>query len=432
VRGIGTLAALAAIAATAIGTSDAHGTAARRAPAPAAESGQLVVDWNRQLLKIVRTPGAQPATRQSTRDFAILQAAIYDAVTAVDRSHEPYLVFVHAPRDADAAAAANAAAQVVLDQLYPAQASLVDATYATEQAQVRDGAPKTDGVKVGQKVAWTLLAIRAGDHSDATPPAYATTGAPGDYRPAPPAFATPVFTHWAGVTPFVLDDAAQFRPDAPPPLSSTEYATALNEVQSVGSATSTTRTADQTEIGKFWAAPIQNYWNEIAQTVTLAHRTNLPTTARVFAALDLSFADSAIAFYDAKYHYRLWRPVTAIRMADSDGNDATTADPGWTPLANTPADPSYPGAHSVLSAAGADVLGSFFGGRESFVVSSETLPGITRRFSSFSAAATEAGLSRIYAGIHTRLDHVAGQQLGHAIAAFVLRNALLSEHERGD
>ena len=146
--------------------------------------------------------------------------------------------------------------------------------------------------------------------------------------------------------------------------------------------------------------------------------------------LNLSFADSAIAFYDAKYTYRLWRPVTAIRLADSDGNPNTVGDPNWLPLAgNTAADPSYPGAHSTISAAGADVLAGFFGDDQSFSVTSPALPGVTRSFDSFSAAAEEAGLSRIYAGQHTRLDHEAGLALGHDVAGFVLQNALLPAHD---
>ncbi|MDX6469876.1 MAG: hypothetical protein QOF75_1679, partial [Gaiellaceae bacterium] len=218
----------------------------------------------------------------------------------------------------------------------------------------------------------------------------------------------------------------QFRPAAPPALTSDAYATAINEVESLGSATSTTRTSDQTQIGQFWNPPIQNFWNQVAQSVSLSHHSDLPTTARLFAELNLSFADSVIAFYDAKYTYRLWRPVTAIRLADTDGNPSTVADPNWLPLAgNTAADPSYPGAHSTISAAGADVLAGFYGNKQRFSVSSPALPGVTRSFGSFSAAAEEAGLSRIYAGQHTRIDHVAGLALGHDVAGFVLRNALL-------
>jgi membrane-associated phospholipid phosphatase len=226
----------------------------------------------------------------------------------------------------------------------------------------------------------------------------------------------------------VLDRGDQFRPAPPPPLTSDAYAAAINEVKSLGSAASTTRTAEQTQIGRFWNPPIQNFWNQIAETVAVAHHSDLTTTARLFAALNLSFADSAIAFYDAKYTYRLWRPVTAIRLADTDGNPRTHADPSWTPLSTTPADPSYPGAHSVISATAATVLAAVFGDHVSFTVTSPTLPGVTRSFGSLHDAAQEAGLSRIYAGVHTSLDHIAGLALGVDVGRYTLRHALAHGH----
>jgi membrane-associated phospholipid phosphatase len=201
-------------------------------------------------------------------------------------------------------------------------------------------------------------------------------------------------------------------------------------VKSLGQDSSTTRTAEQTLIGKFWAPPIWNTWNAIAEEAALAHHTNLVRTAAMFAALNLSFADSAIAMYDAKYHYQLWRPVTAIRLADTDGNPATMADPTWTPLAPTAPDPSYPGAHSTFSAAGAAVLSAFFGNRDEIQVSSPAVPGAVRTFSTYSGVATEAGLSRIYAGQHTRIDHVAGLQLGSSVARFVLHESGLGHFGR--
>jgi PAP2 superfamily protein len=430
---LGSLGAAAVLAVSAQAHTPKAGAMTLRAAARHArrheESGQPVIDWNHVLLSIVNTAGAQPANIQPTRNFAILHAAIYDAVNSIDRTHEPYLISVRAPRGASETAAADAAARTALDGLYPSQQTAVDATYATELANVPDGPAKDQGVRLGNQVATDLLAIRANDGSSGTPPPFVAGTNPGDYRATPPNFPTPAFTTWGQVTPFVLDRGDQFRPAPPPALTSDAYAAAINEVQSLGSATSTTRTAQQTQIGQFWNPPIQNFWNQIAQTVAHAHHSDLPTTARLFAALNLSFADSAIAFYDAKYTYRLWRPVTAIRLADSDGNSNTVADPNWLPLAgNTAADPSYPGAHSTISAAGADVLASFFGDGQSFSVTSPALAGVTRSFSSFNAAADEAGLSRIYAGQHTRLDHVAGQTLGRDVARFVLRNALLPGH----
>jgi hypothetical protein len=421
---------LALVAGSAFAQPAAKGKAGQK---KAAESGQPVIDWNQTLLTIVNTPGAQPATIQPTRNFAILHAAIYDAVNAIDRSHDPYLIFARAPRGASETAAADAAAHTVLVGLYPAQQATLDTTYSSELAKVADGPAKDEGVHLGVQVALDLLAIRAGDGSTVTPPTFVPGTNPGNFRPTPPNFPSAVFTTWGQVTPFVLDNGNQFRPEPPPALTSDAYAASINEVQSLGSATSTTRTSDQTDIGKFWAPPIQNFWNQVAQEVAAAHHSDLPTTARLFASLNLSFADSAIAFYDAKYTYQLWRPVSAIRLADTDGNPATVADPNWLPLAgNTPADPSYPGAHSTISAAGAAVLTSFYGPKQKFSLTSPTLPGVTRSFKSFGGALTEAGLSRIYAGVHTRVDHVAGVKLGTQVADFVLRNTLLAAHGASD
>jgi membrane-associated phospholipid phosphatase len=189
------------------------------------------------------------------------------------------------------------------------------------------------------------------------------------------------------------------------------------------SGTSAVRTSEQTTIAQFWAAPIQNYWNAIADDVTLARHSDVETSARTFALLDLGIADATIALYDAKYTYRVWRPISAIRLADTDGNPLTKADPAWTPLATTPADPSYPGAHSTISATAAVILTAAFG-HIPFTVRSPLLPGITRSFGSFRAAATEAGLSRIYAGIHSRLDHRAGLQLGTKVGRYTLGHAV--------
>ena len=389
-------------------------------------SGQPVIDWNQVLLSIVNTPGAQPSNIQPTRNFAILHAAIYDAVNSIDRTGQPYLIDIHAARHASDVAAADAAAHTALVGLYPAQRSVLDQDYAAELATVPAGWAKHGGIRVGRRVATRILAIRAADGSNLTAPPFVPRGHPGDYRPTPPTFPAPVFTNWGHVSPFVLVRGNQFRPGPPPGLTSHAYAASLNEVKRLGSSNSTDRTPRQTEIGTFWNAPIQNFWNQIAQTIAIAHHSNLPTTARLFAALNLSLADSTIALYDAKYTYQLWRPVTAIHLADTDGNPQTAADPTWLPLpVNTAADPSYPGAHSTISAAAAVVLAHFYGDHQRFSVTSPALPNVIRSFTSFSAAANEAGLSRIYAGQHFRFDHTAGLRLGHRVAHFVLRNALL-------
>lgn len=401
-----------------------------------------VVQWNRILLGILRTPGAQPATVHATRSMAIMHAAVYDAVNAIVKTHADYLVRVRAPRHASVAAAAATAAHDVLVRLYPTQVPALDADLGVSLATVPDGTARDQGARAGADAAARILSLRSTDGSAATPIPFTPGTSPGDYQLTPPAFVQPVFTHWPFVKPFALRRADQFRPAPPPALTSATYIAAFDEVRSLGELGSTTRTADQTQIARFWGAPIQNYWNEIAQTVALQHGDTLPQNARLFALLDLTLADSVIAFYDAKYTYRFWRPVTAIRTegaaaakARTSGEDSAESsareqlprgtDLDWTPLATTALDPSYPGAHAVVSAAGADVLAAFFhGDRDGFDVMSEVLPGVVRSFTGFSAARDEASASRIYAGQHFRFDEAAGEQLGHRVAAYIRENFL--------
>jgi hypothetical protein len=386
-------------------------------------SGAVVVDWNKELVKIVNTPGAQPATVHPTRSFAILSAATYDSVVSITHSSSPYLFSVNAPSGARADAAAAEAGHDTLVALYPSMRGSADQLLASELAAIPAGTARSEGVKVGHLSAAFMLAARADDGSSATPPVFPAGTQPGEWRPAPPAFSPGVFTQWSAVTPFVLDRSAQFRPAAPPSLTTAAYAQAINEVKSLGQNSSSARTADQTVTAKFWPGPIWTTWNEIAEKSALVHHTDLVHTARLFALLNLSVADTTIAFYDAKYQYHLWRPITAIREADNDGNPATTGDPNWTPLLATAPDPSYPGAHSAISGAAAAVLASFYGDHDKLSVTSDVLPGVTRSFNSYSAAAAEAGLSRIYGGVHTRIDHEAGIKLGRDVAGFVLDEA---------
>ena len=393
------------------------------------EQVNAVIEWNRTLLRIVRTPGAQPATIHSTRNFAILHAAIYDAVTNITPKFRPYLVHLsEVHRRASTTAAADAAAHDVLVALYPAFSSPLDAELQEDLARLPANDRTDDGVAVGQAVAAALLAVRSSDGANVTPSPYVPGTQPGDYQLTPSNFAPADFTQWPRVTPFALTTANQFRPDFPPVLTSAAYTDAFNEVKGIGFISSTTRTAEQTQIGKFWNGNIQDFWNEIAQTAALGHDLDLENSARLFAALNISLADTAIAFFEAKYTYNFWRPVTAIRLAGSDGNPETDPDPAWLPLGSkTAPDPSYPGAHSAISKAGATVLAFYFGDNFTFDVTSESLAGVTRHFTSFSAAAEEAGLSRIFAGQHFRTDHIAGKSLGEHVAVFVDDTVLQKE-----
>jgi hypothetical protein len=401
-------------------------------PTPlASQTTDPVIEWNNFLLGIQATAGDQPATVHPTYELAVMHAAIYDAVVSIDHSAAPYLTTVHAPRGASQAAAADTAARDTLVKLYPALQGPIDQEYAGLLAQLPARRHVAEGIRVGEQVAAQLLAARRGDGSDAKPIPFVPGTAPGDYRLTPPAFSTPQFTHWRFVRPFALRRANQFRPGPPPALTSAKYAAAFDEVKSLGAATGSTRTADQTEIGLFWNPPIWATWNRIAQTAAVGHHSSLSQNARAFAALNLTFADSVIAFYDAKYTYRLWRPVTGIQHADADGNPGTTADPTWTPLSATAPDPSYPGAHGTISAAGAETLASIYGNDFTFAVTSTALPGVERSFTSFTEAADEATVSRIYNGNHTRIDQVAGENLGRDVAQSVLRSALLRHGQHG-
>jgi hypothetical protein len=419
------------------GSSSASATSKQQSPqVSSSQPVNPVLQWNRTLLAIVRTPGAQPATIHPTRSFAILHAAIYDAVNAIDRTHRPYLVRLSGvSRDASQEAAASAAAHEVLVALYPAFKATLDAQLQQSLAEIPDGNDKVEGIRIGQTVADRILALRANDGSNAPPIPYVFGTAPGDYQSTPPNFPPqPQFTRWSHVTPFALERASQFRPGPPPALTSDAYSDAFNQIKSLGIVNSTTATADEALTGKFWNGAIQNYWNEIAQTASLAHSLTTAQNARLFALLNLSFADDVIAFYDAKYTYNFWRPVTAIRAADNDNNPETLADPNWLPeVGKTAPDPSYPGAHGVISASGAEVLISFFErDRFDFNVTSEVLPGVERSFTSISAAAEEATLSRIFGGQHFRFDLSAGHRLGRDVADFVFDNFLTPVHRKDD
>jgi hypothetical protein len=388
-------------------------------PAPgvadAPGSGRSVVDWNRQLITILGTPNAQPATIHPTRSFAILQAAEYDAVVSITRAAPPYKATVPAAADARPDVAADQAAHDVLAALYPTTRAGADDLLRTELAAVPDGEAKQDGVAVGQAAAAQLLTLRASDGATAAPAPFTAGTQPGDYRPTPPKLAAPMYTSWGSVAPFVLTSGNQFRPAAHPAVTGAAYASALTEVENLGRDASTTRTADETVAGKFWSAsPIWNTWNQVTQQ--LVGDRSLADTTRAFAAMDLALADTTIGLYDAKYTDHVWRPITAIRA----GVPGLAGDPTWNPLTPTAADPSYPGAHSALSAAAATALGAVWGDRQTVAVTSAADPGVTRSFTSLRAVADEAGLSRIWAGQHTRIDDETGRQLGREVAGVAL------------
>jgi hypothetical protein len=390
-----------------------------------------VIQWNQELQQLLTAPGAQPASIHPTRTLAITQIAVFDAVNGIQGSGRSLLADRRGPRTASPDAAAASAARTALDALLPSQRPAIDAFFQASLSELGSGRRVERGIQFGEEVADAVLAARSGDGAALPPPTFTPGTGPGEYQLTPPAFTPAGFTQTAHVTPFVLGSAGQFRPAPPPALTSPKYAEDFAEVESLGELNSATRTADETAVGKFWgAAPIWIVWNQIADQAAVGFGNDLEQNARLFALLDTTLADDAIALYDAKYAYHRWRPITAITATDQ-GNPNTTADPSWVPLTNTANDPTYPGAHAAFGQAAATALEDFFGTDVfSFSLTNSSV-GITRSFSSFSQASDEASASRIFAGQHFRSDEEAGQTLGGQVADFVADHAFLTRtHSR--
>lgn len=382
----------------------------------------MVIAWNQAVLAAIRND--KPTIGFVTRDLAIVQTAIYDAVNAIDHTGKPFLVHAHAPAGASPVAAAAAAGLFTAAALFPTDSALFQTTYQASLANIPDGRAKTQGIAVGRFVAERTLISRVTDGANAVVD-YTPGTVPGDWRPTPPAFAPAQTPQWPSVTPFALRSGSQFRPPPPPALTSQEYAAAFNEVKDFGSVNSTVHTPQETEVAKFWegkagTAQVPGYWNEIAENAAISQGNTLDQNARLFAQLNVALADAVIGHFDAKYTYNRWRPITAIRLAGETGNPNTVADPQWLPLLNTPPNPSYVSGHGAVSGAAATVLAHFFGTDNiSFSLTSDDLKGVTHSFTSFLAAATEAEISVVWGGIHFRFDVTAGNALGESVARFV-------------
>jgi hypothetical protein len=388
-------------------------------------AADMVLEWNQTLLAAVRTASTPPP--RASRAMAIVHAAIYDAVNAIERTHEVYAVDVLASPLASREAAVAAAAHATLSSLFPTLDATFDAKLAASLATIPNGLAEDLGVDLGEHVATQLLALRANDGSTAIVP-YTPGSGPGDWQPTPPANAPALLPNWPDVTPFAMTSGSQFSPDGIPALTSAEYTAAFNEVKSLGDINSATRTADQTDIALFWAngggtATPPGHLNVLAAIVAEQRGNSLAENARLFAMLNVAMADAAIMSWDAKYDTEFWRPITGIRSANTDSNPDTAPDATWTPLIVTPPFPSYVSGHSSFSGAAAAVLKSFFGRDNiAFTLKSEAVGVPDRSFTSFSQAAQESADSRLYGGIHWRFDNEDGLTAGKALGTFVAQN----------
>jgi hypothetical protein len=417
---------LAFLPLTPAGAARATPQAAAAAAAPATTQADTVTQWNLTMIAGLEAAGTPPPP--AARIGAIVQGSVFDAVNGITPLYTPYHVAPAAPHGASRDAAAAAAAYTALVALLPAQKPLFDQQLSATLAQISDdpadpGPPVQQGLTWGTTVANDILAWRATDGFTTVPP-YTLGSAPGDWQPTPPLFLqpplAPLFRQFATMTPFALTSPSQFLPPGPPPLTSARYTQDLAEVQALGSATSTTRTAEQTQTAIFWQTDTPAaMWNRVADQLAQANDLPLAQNARLLALTNIAVADATIAVWNAKSTYNFWRPVTAIRA---------TSDPAWTPLLPTPAFQEYPSAHSGVSSAAAAVLASYYGDATSFTVTSAGLPGVQRDFTTFTSAVQQVENARIYAGFHFRFSCADAATLGAQVAGYVTSTLMQPTH----
>lgn len=389
-----------------------------------AQASDAVREWNQIAVTLTLSAAAAQAPVQQCRTMAIVHVAVHDAVNAITGRYDTYGPRAAVPAGASPQAAAIGAAHEALKALFPSPSQQATLLAAYQSSLTANQVSETDpGLEFGRSVAVRILQLRADDHAaeaqyDYTVPGAGTPGVWERLNGAPA-----LLPGWGMVTPWVLRSGDQFRPDAPPSLTSDVYTRDLNEVQEIGERSSSTRTTEQSGIATFWRASPTAIWNGVLTQVFEANNLNLSVTARVFALMYLAAADVSTACWDAKYAYNFWRPQRAIANANSDGNPGTVGDPAWVPFVPTPPHPEYPSGHGCNSGAMAAVLQTAFGDDPGITLSL-TLGGVTRQWHTFSEAVREVVDARVYSGIHFRNSDEVGVRLGQQVAHFVMTHAL--------
>ena len=380
----------------------------------------VIIDWNQTAIAVMKT--ANVAGNPWTRNMAMVHVAMSDAVNSVQGRYARYMAKGELARDASAEAAASAAARQILTQLYPNQKAAIDEAHAKSIASIPDGPAKTAGITLGEQIAALVQADRATDGTSA-PDTYRPITTPGVWIPTTP----PIFAQYAQAKPWVLRSADQFRPGPPPQLNTAIYARDYNETKNLGGARSTARTAEQSDAVKFWTQQnISPAWQEAARQISAAKGLSLAENARLFALLNMSMANTFINDWDAKFTYNFWRPVTAIRNGDQDGNDATERDAGWTPSNATPMHPEYPSQAAIVAGSSAAILELVVAGAASvpFTVTDLADPKLTRKFTSITLLASEQCDVRVWGGIHFRNSLEVGMDMGRRMSAYLVENSL--------
>jgi hypothetical protein len=376
----------------------------------------VVMDWNVRAENITADKHLPPPVQG--RALAIMNVSMFEAVNAIERRYKPYRLELVADRNTSREAAAASAAHAVLTGLFADQRSALDAQLASDLAPIAEGPAKERGILVGRKAAADLLELHASDGKG--PDDYRPFTQAGVYVPTQPVAGYLVRTF----KPWVMQSAAQFRPAAPPALTSETWTRDVNEIRDYGALKSLARTDEQTTVGKFWFLTGARTYNPIVRQVVTAKQMNLLDCARVYALTSMAAADSFIAVFEAKYHYNFWRPVTAIRNADLSQNPATPRDATWQPLGDTPMHPEYPCAHCISSSAVAAALRALAGDEVGESVTSITAPGVTRRWTKLSDYADEVSNARVWAGFHYRFSTEAGQDMGTKIGELTVATQL--------
>jgi hypothetical protein len=383
----------------------------------------VITDWDEKAIAAV-TPmaslgGTNPYMAQ--RMMGMVHAAMFDAVNSIERRYRPYLVERPAPPTTSKEAAAAAAAAAVLATIDPKTAAEMKAAVASYLASIPDGVAKSDGVKLGEAVAARVLEARANDGSEA-PDAYRPRTAPGVYVPTP----ITISSMWPDMKPFVLTKGSQFRPKQPIALESKEWAADYNELKDYGGQNSTKRTAQQTETARFWLVGPPVAYHPFVRKLVTAKQMSVVDSARFMALVAVGLNDAIISVLDAKYHYNFWRPITAIRNGDVDGNPATDREASWQPIAPTPMHPEYPCAHCIQSGSVAGVVKAALGTVEipEIAMTSPTAAGVTRRWTNMTAFTEEIGSARIWAGFHYRFSTRIGTEMGLQIGEYVVNNVM--------
>jgi hypothetical protein len=394
-------------------------------PVATVANPQVVLDWNATAAATLLASGKpQP---ESMVYIGLAQAAVYDAVIAIEGGFKPYLIVPRVPPGSSPEAAAAAAAYGVLVNYFPAQKPALDAAYAASLAGIPDGPAEDRGVLVGRQVAAGLVADRIDDGRD-DPETFTPTPELGVWRPTPPAFLAAQTPWMATMKPLLLRSAAQFRPPPPPALGSVRYARDFTETRLYGAKSGSRRTAKQTETARFWTELVQQQHNRTLRNLVIRLGLDLRGAARALALGTTVMADSLIACWDAKYAYGYWRPVTAIPAGDTDGNPRTVAEPAWEPLAPTPNHPEYPSAHTCVTAGLGVAAAALVGGDRIELDVASTVTGTTRRFRHVNDLERDIENARVYIGYHWRTSGEVGSRVAERVARWALRRHFRATH----